>query len=174
MKYTILNENGLPTAFYSDDVHSDIPKEAIEITDEQWLECINNQGRRAFVDGGLVEYIYVPTLAESKTTKLAQIKAQYESAIKEMVGDIDNTEMASWTKQEAEARAWMADNNAVTTIVDNLLIGRNMGESKAEIATKIITKADGYAVAYAQVLGMYHAKQKALEACTTVEEVIAL
>ena len=64
MKYAILDINGLPTAFYSDDIHSDITKEAIEITDEQWLECINNQGQRAFVDGALVKYVYMLTEQE--------------------------------------------------------------------------------------------------------------
>lgn len=60
MKYAILDTNGLPTAFYSDDIHSNIPQEAIEITNEQWLECINNQGQRAFINGALVTY--VPTI----------------------------------------------------------------------------------------------------------------
>lgn len=109
-----------------------------------------------------------------KEPKLAEIKAQYESAVKAMIGDTDRSEMASWTKQESEARAWINDNAASTPVIDNLLIGRNMGETKAQLVAKIIAKADAYAVAYAQVLGMYHAKQKALESCVTVEEVVAL
>lgn len=74
MKYTTLDTNGLPTAFYSDDVHSDIPKEAIEITDEQWLECINNQGQRRLVDSELVEYVYMPTEAELLALQVAEAK----------------------------------------------------------------------------------------------------
>lgn len=109
-----------------------------------------------------------------KSNKQSSLKADYTDAIKDMAGDVDASEMASWTKQEQEARAWVADNAASTPVIDNLLIGRNMGETKAQLVAKIIAKADGYAVAYAQVLGMYHAKQKALEACTTVEQVIAL
>lgn len=56
MKYAILDKNGLPTAFYSDDIHENIPADAIEITDEQWLECLNNQGARQFVNGALIAY----------------------------------------------------------------------------------------------------------------------
>jgi hypothetical protein len=57
MKYTTLDANGLPTAFYSDDIHKNIPTDAIEITDEQWLECINNSGARQFVNGVLIAYV---------------------------------------------------------------------------------------------------------------------
>lgn len=109
-----------------------------------------------------------------KSIRSYEIQSGYQSSVRAMAGNADTAEMASWTKQEAEARAWAADNNAVTTIIDNLLIGRNMGESKADLVAKIITKADAYAVAYAQVLGQYHAKQKALAGATTVEEVLAL
>lgn len=174
MKYVILNENGTPSGFYDDTIHHNIPKEAIGISDDQWIECINNSGKRKFVNGSLVEYVYVPTLDEAKNSKLSVIKADYKNSVKAMTGDTDPVEMASWTKQEAEARAWSADNNAVTPIIDNLIIGRAMGESKADLVAKIILKADGYAVAYAQVLGQYHAKLKALEACKTIGEVSAL
>lgn len=114
------------------------------------------------------------TLNEIKASKFSTVKTDYENAVKEMTGNTDPAEMASWTKQEQEARAWIADNTAITPIIDNLIIGRAMGESKADLVAKIISKADAYAVAYAQVLGAYHAKQKALEAATTVAEVDAL
>lgn len=37
--------------------HTKIPTEAVEITDEQWFEFINNNGFRQFIDGAIVEYI---------------------------------------------------------------------------------------------------------------------
>jgi len=67
MKYAIFDENGFPKAFYSPDIHGDnIPKEAIEITDEQWLEFINNQGRRRwdFEKKEVVEYVPPPPSLE--------------------------------------------------------------------------------------------------------------
>jgi len=48
MKYAIFDEKGLPKGFYSPDIHSNIPENAVEITDEQWREFINNQGKRAW------------------------------------------------------------------------------------------------------------------------------
>lgn len=174
MKYAILDENGMPIGFYDDTIHSEIPNGAIEITYDQWIECINNSGKRKFENGSLVEYIYVPTLDEAKNSKLSAIKADYESSVKAMTGDTDPAEMASWTKQEAEARSWIADNAVVTPIIDNLIIGRAMGESKVDLVTKIIAKVDMYAVAYAQVLGAYHSKQKAVQVATTIIEVEAI
>lgn len=151
----------------------------------------NGEHRFANLDGSEDQYIqddweyigedtedkpfeFPQTLAEAKSKKLSIFSTQYESAVKAMIGDTDTSEMASWTKQESEARAWIADNTALTPVIDNLLIGRNMGETKAQLVAKIIAKADGYAVAYSQVLGQYHAKQKSIEACATVEEVNAL
>lgn len=174
MKYATLNANGTPNGFYDDSVHSTIPNGAIKITEEQWQECLDFQGQRAFKNGVLVEYVYVPTLTEKKDLKHSIIKTDYENAVRAMTGNTDSAEMASWTKQEQEAHAWIADNAVVTPIIDNLIIGRAIGESKADLVAKIITKADAYTVAYAQVLGAYHAKQKAIEVATTVAEVDAI
>ncbi len=56
MKYGVF-EDGFPKGFYSQELHGEnIPDDAIEITDEQWLELINNQGMRRFLDGQVVEY----------------------------------------------------------------------------------------------------------------------
>lgn len=52
---------GFPTAFYDRDLHGDnVPAEAVEITDEQWLELINHQGERRFVNGQVVAYTAPP------------------------------------------------------------------------------------------------------------------
>lgn len=56
MKYAIFDERGLPQGFYTPEIHGDnIPKEAIEITEEQWQEFINNQGRRAYINGQIID-----------------------------------------------------------------------------------------------------------------------
>jgi len=67
MKYAVFDEHGFPQAFYSPDIHGDkIPAEAIEITDEQWLEFINNQGKRRwdFEKKEVVEYVPPPPSLE--------------------------------------------------------------------------------------------------------------
>jgi hypothetical protein len=89
MKYTILDANGLPTAFYSDDIHENIPADAIEITDEQWLECINNSGTRQFVNGTLVAYVAPITLEQAKATKISEAIAYLVSTDYMMTSDYD-------------------------------------------------------------------------------------
>lgn len=116
----------------------------------------------------------IEALKDAKQKAAQTIASNHKNAINGITGGVDSAEMASWTKQESEARAWVTDNNASTPIIDNLIIGRNMGENKADLVSKIIAKADAYAVAYAQLLGAYHAKQKAIEVATTVAEVEAV
>lgn len=51
MKYGVF-DNGVPRGFYSKEIHGDnIPAEAVEITDAQWMELIDNPDTRRFVDG---------------------------------------------------------------------------------------------------------------------------
>jgi hypothetical protein len=57
MKLAEFNADGLPLAFYDSEINAGaIPQDAVEITDEQWQELINNQGRRCFQDGEVVDY----------------------------------------------------------------------------------------------------------------------
>lgn len=52
---------GFPTGFYPDDVWPNgYRADAIEITETQWLEFLDNSGRRKTVDGEVVEYVLPP------------------------------------------------------------------------------------------------------------------
>lgn len=48
-KFAAYDKNGTITGFYDADINpaAQIPAQAIEITDEQWLDCISNTGLRA-------------------------------------------------------------------------------------------------------------------------------
>ncbi|MFK5639508.1 hypothetical protein ACI50E_16850 [Brucella sp. ZJ1_1] len=58
MKYfAMFDEAGLPTAFYCEEIHGDsIPVGVIEITEDQWLEFVDNPGQRRWDSGAVVEY----------------------------------------------------------------------------------------------------------------------
>ena len=57
MKNAVIDDNGFPIAFYSSDIHGEsFPPETVDITDEQWLEFIENPGARKWQDGEVVEY----------------------------------------------------------------------------------------------------------------------
>ena len=96
MKYAIFDKNGFPKAFYSPDVHGErfiqdengnlilnleckIPEEAIEITDEQWQEFINNQGKRKwdFENKQVIEHIPSVSLDQLKSQKKQLIKQSF-------------------------------------------------------------------------------------------------
>ncbi len=56
-KYATFDAVGLPTAFYSEDIHGEnIPANAIEITESQWQEFLDNQGARKWSNGQVAEY----------------------------------------------------------------------------------------------------------------------
>jgi hypothetical protein len=105
MKYTTLDINGLPTAFYSDDINKDIPTDAIEITDEQWLECINNSGQGCFKDGVLVPYVETVTLTQAQQTQLAVIDSAYDTAMQKPVAYMNTTFQADKDSQDLMNRA---------------------------------------------------------------------
>jgi len=88
--------------------------------------------------------------------------------------DVLFQEPASWKVQEEEARAWMTDNTFLAPLLDSLLLNRGFNETKVELASKIITKADAYKVFYGKLLGQLHAKQNEIESATTVEALKAI
>ncbi|WP_025199132.1 hypothetical protein [Brucella sp. BO2] len=78
-KFAIFDEQGLPKAFYSEDVHGHqgtpgclIPDDAIEISDEQWMDFIENHGARRWENGSVVEYTppNVPSITVLHTVTL--------------------------------------------------------------------------------------------------------
>lgn len=64
MLKALFDENGLPQGFYNTDAYDDIsfiPEKAIEITEDQYREFLDNIGRRKWNNGEVVEY-ELPTL----------------------------------------------------------------------------------------------------------------
>jgi hypothetical protein len=112
MKYATLDTNGLPTAFYSDDVNENIPTDAIEITDDQWLECINNNGQRCFKNGVLVPYVATVTLAQAQTAQISTLQAAYQQAIQAPV---------SYTSKGGVTKTYQADPGSVANLQNMLL-----------------------------------------------------
>jgi hypothetical protein len=113
----------------------------------------------------------VLTLEQVKALKLVEITEVYNTAIAALVGNTDQYELTSWGTQEAEARAYVVNNTAITPMLSGMVAARGLGETVLQFASLIITNADAYQVAYATILGTYQAKQKAISAAITVAEV---
>lgn len=112
MKYAVFNSDGFPASFYSIDLHGDnIPVEAVEITEDVWIEFVDNPGTRKWVDGEIVTV--EPSAAPPTIT-------DYENAIQDMVDNTarekqfrDGVTLASYTASTkpdwaAEAQAFVA------------------------------------------------------------------
>lgn len=113
-----------------------------------------------------------PDLPELKTRKLAEINGSYQQAIATLTPTYPDDERLTFDKQEAEARAWMADNSAPTPFIDSLAAGRQM--DKAELVSRIIAKADAFALASGSLTGQRQRHEDLLDAAKTAEDVAAI
>ena len=90
MKYALFDAEGLPTAFYTQDVHGPLevdgernlayPDGTISITDDQWLDLISNQGKRRWTGVAVEPYEppQPPPIVPSSATKLGLKRALTE------------------------------------------------------------------------------------------------
>lgn len=115
MKYAVIND-GFPQSFYAEDVHGPrddpdtlIPAAAVEITDEQWRELLENQGRRKWQDGEVVEYEPPPPpLEDIKDTLKVRLDADAERERLKYITPGAGQAM-TYQQKAAEAAACLAD-----------------------------------------------------------------
>jgi len=116
-KYALLNEIGIPTAFYSSEIHGEnMPDGVVEITHEQWREFLEFPMNRKMENGEVVEYaspVPAPTVTD------------YENAIQALIEETaqsrqfrDAVTLASYTAStnpvwSAQATAFVAWRDAV-------------------------------------------------------------
>lgn len=113
--------------------------------------------------GEIAEYVApVKTAAELKADKLTEINAECEKAIAAIKAGYPESEVLSWPKQEAEARAFIADPVAATPLLDALAAARAM--DKAELAARVVAKADAFAAYSGQIIGKRQGLEDALDA----------
>ena len=96
-------------------------------------------------------------IARLKREKLTEINAAYEASISALTATYPPSEILSWDKQEAEARACLADTNASTPFIDALSTAR--GINKAELVSRIMAKV----VAAETYIGEQTGKRQRLE-----------
>lgn len=115
------------------------------------------------------------TPVDAKSSALAAINAACEKAIAAIQASYPASEVLSWTKQEAEARSYVADPGATTPLLDALAEAR--GIDKPELARRVILKADAFAQYSGTVIGKRQGLEDALNALptgATVEQIAAI
>lgn len=113
-----------------------------------------------------------PELPELKAIKLNEINAAYQQAIATITPTYPDDERLTFDKQEQEARTWLADNSASTPFVDALAAGRRM--NKAELVSRIISKADAFAIASGLLTGQRQRYEDMLDVADTADAVAAI
>jgi len=102
---------------------------------------------------------YVLTATEKKEESNNKIldtaKANYIKKVNSLTAGVPNTETSTWNKQEIEARAYLKNDTANVPFIKALSDAR--GVDLSYLATKILKKADMYAVAVGTLTG---ARQK--------------
>lgn len=113
-----------------------------------------------------------PEMPELKAAKLDEINSAYQQAIAEMTPGYPDDERLTFDKQETEARGWLADNSFSTPFIDALAAGRQM--DKAELVSRIIAKADAFAIASGLLTGQRQRYEDLLKDAETAKDVSAI
>lgn len=111
-------------------------------------------------------------LAEAKSTKLSEINTVTDATIAVLTETYPDREIATFDKQESEARAYVADPMSSTPFLSALAVAR--GIPLSDLVRRVIAKADAFAVASGSIIGQRQALEDRLNACATLEEVEAL
>lgn len=109
------------------------------------------------IDTGCTREQPPPTVTKLKELKRKEINRAFENSMLQIVGSIPTDEVSSWGKQEAEARAYLANNTALTPLIDAMASARSV--PKAELVSRIIAKAD----LFAHVSGTFIGRRQGLE-----------
>jgi hypothetical protein len=162
---------------YGEGVSPSIPDGAILLSDADsalitQADCL---GDYLLVNGALqVDAAFVATrkFLIAVSAKNAEVDAAYNAAISVISSAYPATERDSWSKQEAEARAYVANNSAATPLLSALAGAR--GITIADLASRVITKADSYVIVAGALIGRRQARQDVIAAAVAANSLFAL
>lgn len=110
-----------------------------------------------------------------RAAQIAQINASFEISMAAIQLSYPASEVLSWQKQEAEARAFVANQSAPTPLIDALAQARNI--DKGELAARVIVKADAFASISGAAIGKRQALEDAINALPSdapIEQITAI
>lgn len=111
---------------------------------EEWQEELKAQAAAELV----ASYADVPMWEERKRD---EIRALAESALMELSKKYPEREVSTFTQQELEARAFLADSSSSAPLITAIAAER--GITVAELAAKIVANADEYAQKAGKIIG---------------------
>ena len=185
-------------AFYSSELYSNIPSQAVPLSDEQYITLLNGQsqgkqiiadktGKPVLIDPqpSAAHVLNLDTLtweisSEKQTALFAQQKESLLNKLADKADQLKNgllagypqTEIESFYRQEKEALAWQADHNTPTPMLSQ--IARVRGVPLEVLIEKVIEKSAQFAVAIGIIIGQRQAFEDRLLALKTPEELTSL
>lgn len=113
-------------------------------------------------------------LADVKAAKLAEINRAAQTCIDKAAGldKVPEFEVATWTLQAIEAKAWYADKSADTPTLDAIAEAR--GIPAEVLKQKAYEKAIKFELLTAHIAGLRQAAEDKIKAAKTVEDVQAI
>ena len=121
------------------------------------------------VEGGQV---VEPTLADAKAAKSTEILTGSDAAMNLITASYSENEKLSWPKQEAEAKALLADPDAPAPLLRGIADTR--GIALTVLRDKVLANVEASEALTALILGTQQKYEDAVKAATTVEEVQAI
>lgn len=177
-------------AFYDADTPEQAPEGARPITPEQHAALLAalNSGRIVSDDLAVSpprpseyhkwdgsDWVLTPAakkkmLQEAKSEKLAEVNRAAQSYIDRAAGldKVPEFEVATWTTQAFEAKAWHADQNAATPTLDAIASSR--GVSPVALRQKAYEKTLKFELLTAHVAGLRQAAEDKINAAANLDE----
>lgn len=111
-------------------------------------------------------------LETEKQRAMQRINSACQGELAHILSAYPDAETKTWDKQESEARAYQADSTVSTPLIDAIAAARSM--DKAELVSRIITKADAWVSLSGAATGKRQALEDQIAAAETIEEVQAI
>ena len=139
--------------FYSEKIHKgNVPEDAIKITQNKHKVLLDglSKGKSININAqGEIEIDYLaPPFNKAFELKKNEIISAYKQAMSPIKDNYTDEDIASFPTQEAEAKAWDADNSADTPLLDYMLANRPAVD-KVTLVSRILQNS----VIYKQIAG---------------------
>lgn len=114
----------------------------------------------------------IATLDEVKAAKLYDINQWADKQLNAITHTYPQHEVISWDQQQIESKALLKDPTAETPLLTTL--AENRGIDKTELANRVISKSNQFAMLSGQVFGTRQKLEDQLELAITTAEVEAI
>lgn len=123
-------------------------------------------------DGNTPEPILAEDFAEAKRLLLLRVSNNCENCMTFITSQYPQIEMGSWPEQLHEAKSFIADSTAKTPMLSCIANEREL--SVAELAGRVITKANQFSILTGTAVGRRQVKEDQIIATTTLDELEAI